>query len=519
MSLSRAVASVKRRGLARVVTVAAASMMALASIGGSAFGAAAPSDYFYANGLQWGMTRIKVTSAWDGNPGRGAGVTVALIDTGLDVSHVDLQGQFLGGMDYVDGGTPEGNHWHGTMMAGIVAAKTDNGGVGVAGIAPGAKILPVRWVERDGNGLKGDPADAAAGIRWAVQNAPGGPGKLVVVLGWDWTGSQGSMGPVKSIYQNGAVQDAIRFAAQSGAVVVLAAGNSNDGAPAYNPNIPGTVVVGATTEQDGLASGANSGAPLLAPGHNIFSTNWHPQESYPCPQRAADCPAEQRTYESIYGLGHGTSLAAAHVSGVAALMLSKGGVDNASLVSKLIETGEKLGSSKLVDAAGALNQRPKAETPPPPPPPGDPAQTPPPTVDTSTGKVAPAKASKPKSTPKAASPTAAPTPAPAEPSASPTSSPTSVTSELTPGGNPEGEPLELDGGATFLASGLNLVAGAIDYTGGLLKQVELWQGLAGLGVLVMAFESSRAVVRRRQLRTAPAGDPPPEADASNDILP
>jgi hypothetical protein len=90
---------------------------------------------------------------------------------------------------------------------------------------------------------------------------------------------------------------------------------------------------------------------------------------------------------------------------------------------------------------------------------------------------------------------------------------------LTPAGSQEGEELELDGTATFLASGLNLVAGAIDYTGGLLKQVELWQGLAGIGVLVMAFESSRAVVRRRQLRTAPAGDPPPEADASNDILP
>ncbi|MGH2721634.1 MAG: S8 family peptidase, partial [Actinomycetota bacterium] len=480
----------KRRGLARVVTVAAASMMTVASIGGSAFGAAAPSDYFYANGLQWGMTRIKVTSAWDGNPGRGAGVTVALIDTGLDVSHVDLQGQFLGGTDYVDGGTPEGNHWHGTMMAGIVAAKTDNGGVGVAGIAPGAKILPVRWVARDGNGLQGDPADAAAGIRWAVQNAPGGPGKLVIVLGWDWTGSQGSMGAVRSVYQNAAVQDAIRFAAQSGAVLVLAAGNSNEGAPVYNPNLPGTVVVGATTEQDGLPSGANNGAPLLAPGHNIFSTNWDPQESYPCPQRAAECPDEQRTYESIYGLGHGTSLAAAHVAGVAALMLSKGGVDNAGLVNKLIETGEKLGNAKLLDAAGALDQRPKAEQPPPPPPP---TQTPPPTVDTSTGTVTAPKA-KPKSTPKA-TPKASPTPAapaPAEPSPGPSSSPTSVTSELTPAGSQEGEELELDGTATFLASGLNLVAGAIDYTGGLLKQVELWQGLAGIGVLVMAFESSRA---------------------------
>jgi subtilisin family serine protease len=493
--------------------VAAASMTAL--VGAPALGAvSAPSDYFYANGLQWGMTRIKATSAWNGNPSRGAGVTVALIDTGLDTNHVDLQGQFLGGMDYIDGGTPEGNHWHGTMMAGIIAARTDNDGVGVASIAPGARILPVRWVSRDGSGLNGDPKDAAAGIRWAVDHAPQGPKKLVVVLGWDWTSNQGSIPSVKSVYQKPEVQDAIKYASDSGAVVVMASGNTNDSAPAYNPGLPGTVVVGATTEQDGFPSGANTGAPLVAPGHNIFSTNWDPIESYPCPQRAKDCPADQRAYESIYGLGHGTSLAAAHVAGVAALMLSKGGLDNAGVVAKMIESGEKLGSSKLLNAAAALDEKPRVE----------------PTVSPAPGPTngpvvvgpdqkptpVPTKTVKARSTPKPTSKgPAQPAPAASPTATTPAAQETAGTSQVTPAGTSDGEELELDGTATFLASGLNFVAGAIDYTGGLIKQVELWQGLAGLGLAVMAFEISRAMVRRRQLRTAGEAAEGNE----NDILP
>lgn len=518
-SLPLVAGAVRRRQLARAAAVAAVCM---AVVQGSALSATvAPSDYFYTQNSQWGLDRIKALSAW--NESRGQGATVALIDTGVDVDHVDLKGKLLGGIDYVDGGAPNDNQGHGTLMAGIVGALTDNkdangAGIGVASVAPAAKILPVRWVARDGSGLKGNPKKAAEGIRWATSRAQ------VIVLGWDWPGAQGSMGTVESVYADSEVQSAIADAAGAGAVVVLAAGNNGAQAPAYNPDIAGVIVAGETTQQDGLASGANAGAEILAPGKDIVSTYWDPVGSFPCPQHAKDCKPEERSYESIYAVGDGTSLGAAHVAGVAALMVSKGGLTNAEIVDKLIASGEKLGSSKLLDAAGALGARieaPVVNTPTQPVPSSAPIVITNPGAGGSPGSPSPTKSTrsnskgiKPATTP--SKPAASPAPAPGTPT--PGNSPSTVTSVVTAsegGGSRSGEPVPLDGTATFLASGLNMVAGAIDYTGGLIKQVGLWQAIAGLGLLVTAFESSRWMVRRRQLRAADES----ERAGPNDILP
>jgi subtilisin family serine protease len=502
----------------------------VASVQAPALGATvAPSDYFYMQSSQWGLDRIKALSAW--SVSRGAGATVALIDTGADMNHVDLKGKLLGGMNYVEkGSAPNDNQGHGTLMAGIVGALTDNkdangAGIGVASVAPLAKILPVRWVSRDGTGLKGDPKDAAAGIRWSLTQAS--PSKLVIVLGWDWPGAQGSLGTVEGVYADPDVQSAIADAAAAGAVVVLAAGNNGGQAPAYNPSIPGVVVVGETTQQDGLASGANAGAQLLAPGKDIVSTYWDSVGSFPCPQHAKTCNADERKYESIYAVGEGTSLGAAHVAGVAALMVGKGGFgNNAAVVDKLIASGEKLGGSKLLDAAAALGAKIEAPIIPPPPP-GGATSSPPPLVVSGPGGTGtsssptPGKTTKPTTSgTKGARPAGASTPAPpggGQPmpgTTAPGADPSTGTGVVTPsqGAPAASKPVPLNGPATFLASGLNMVAGAIDYTGGLVKQIDVWEGLAALSALVFVYECSAWIVRRRQLR-GPGGKDAGPGDA------
>jgi serine protease len=497
----------------RVAVAALVATACVLSLQGPALGAAAPADYFYAANAQWGFDRIKTLSAW--NESRGSGAVVGLVDTGVDLGHVDLQGKIVAGIDYVDGGAPDDNQGHGTLMAGIVGAATNNkdangAGIGIAAIAPEARILPVRWVKREGDGLVGDPTEAASGIRWAVDH-----GASVVVLGWDWPDGQGSMPSVRSVYGRSAVQDAIRYASERGAVVVLASGNNGYAEPAYNPDLPGVVVVGSSTQQDGLPSNANGGADILAPGQNIVSTFWDPKGSFPCPNHAADCPSDQRAYESIYGVGDGTSLGAAHVAGVAALMVSKGGMTNAQIVDKLIASGETLGPYKLLDAAGALGTVVTPVTPPTTP---GPTQSPPVLVQNPTSTSSP-KVTRPK--PKAIKSAGTPATQPATPdpgTSQPPAPPTTVTTDVTPRtpdrtSSSSGEPL--NGTGVILASGLNIVAGAIDYTGGLLKQVELWQGVAALGLLVMAFEWSRWAVRRRQVRAGGA----PKRSGRNDILP
>jgi hypothetical protein len=333
------------------------------------------------------------------------------------------------------------------------------------------------------------------------------------------------MGTVESMYAEPEVQSAIAEAAGAGAVVVLAAGNNGAQAPAYNPDIPGVIVVGETTQKDGLASGANAGAEILAPGKDIVSTYWDQVGSFPCPQHAKDCKADERKYESIYAVGEGTSLGAAHVAGVAALMVAKGGLSNAGIVDKLIASGEKLGSSKLLDAAGALGAKIEAPIVNPPSQPS--SSSAPPIVITNPGATgaatSPSKGKKPTAPKGTASKPAATPGGQATPTAPgtqpPESSPSAATSVVTPstgaGSSSPGKAIPLDGPATFLASGLNMVAGAIDYTGGLIEQVGLWQAIAGIGLLVTTFECSRWIVRRRQLRRA--GED--EVAGPGDILP
>ena len=314
---------------------------------------------------------LNLPAAWDKST--GAGINVAVIDTGYR-PHADLAGQILPGYDFITsaaiagdgngrdsdasdvgdnttagqcgGGMPaqdEASSWHGTHVAGTIAAKTNNG-VGVAGVAFGAKIVPVRVLGKCG-GYTSDIADA---IVWAsggtVTGVPANANKARVL-----NLSLGGSGTCDTTTQN-----AINSARSRGAVVVVAAGNSNINAANSNPaNCAGVIAVAAVGRTGGKASYSNYGAnvDVAAPGGDsgagILST-WNAGTSTPAGDN--------------YGYMMGTSMATPHVAGVAALMLAK----NPNLTPDEVEAKLKATArafpaacsgcgAGIVDAAAAVN--------------------------------------------------------------------------------------------------------------------------------------------------------------------
>ncbi|MET0548435.1 MAG: S8 family peptidase [Xanthomonas sp.] len=280
-------------------------------------------------GDQWafGTTNagINVRSAWD--KATGDGVVVAVIDTGI-TSHPDLNANVLQGYDFIsdadsarDGngrdsnpadegdwaaagecysGSPASNSsWHGTHVAGTIAAVTNNG-TGVAGTAFKAKILPVRVLGKCG-GYTSDIADA---ITWAsggtVSGVPANQNPAEVI-----NMSLGGSGTCSSTYQN-----AINGAVSRGTTVVVAAGNSSTNVSSSVPaNCNNVIAVAATTSSRAKASYSNYGAgiDISAPGSNILSTL----------NDGTTTPGNPS-----YASYNGTSMATPHVAGVVALMQS-----------------------------------------------------------------------------------------------------------------------------------------------------------------------------------------------------
>jgi subtilisin family serine protease len=291
--------------------------------------AAAPNDPGWSQ--QWSLQKIHADRAW--TKSKGAGVIVAVVDTGIDRSHPDLQGRIVGGIDLIDGGTPDDEQGHGTFMSGLISATTGNV-EGVASVAPLAKIMPVRVLDEKGIGK---PAVVAQGIDWAVSH-----GADVINLSLAQEAIGGSGESSGNLFADNSMDQAIRNAAASGAVVVAAAGNDlkNGGHPttAYDATTSGVMVVGASTRTDRLAAYSNygSGLDVLAPGGGssssagscdslgTVSTWWNPQ-----------------TQSSAYGSGCGTSMAVAHVSGIAALLVARG-YSNSSAVRRIETTAVDL---------------------------------------------------------------------------------------------------------------------------------------------------------------------------------
>jgi len=267
-------------------------------------------------GFGTGAGGIRATQAWDVT--RGAGAVVAVLDTGI-TSHSDLNANILPGYDFIidaavagDGGGRDADpsdpgdfyggrasSWHGTHVAGTVAAVTNNG-VGVAGTAPQAKVVPVRVLGR-GGGYDSDIADA---VIWAsggtVSGVPANANPAEVInLSLGGGGSCGN-----------AMQSAINGAVGRGTTLVIAAGNSNANVSGFSPaNCSNVIAVASSTSTGARSSFSNYGAGITisAPGSGIVSTLNSGQTT----------PGSES-----YATYDGTSMAAPHVAGVVALIQS-----------------------------------------------------------------------------------------------------------------------------------------------------------------------------------------------------
>jgi hypothetical protein len=268
---------------------------------------------------------------------RGDGVNVAIVDTGIDYNHPDLDGNYVGGADFVNNDSdPMDDHGHGTHVAGTVAAEDDN--LGVVGVAPKALLYGVKVLSNTGSGSW---SNIIAGIQWAVDNG-------IQVTNNSYGGSA---------YPGTIVQSAFDNSYAQGVLHVAAAGNSGACPPSgdtvgYPAKFASVIAVAATSSTDARACFSSTGpaVEIAAPGSSINST-----------RRGGG-------YTSMSG----TSMASPHVAGVAALVIAASEMTNVQVRQRLVETADDLGAPGrdelfgfgLVDAddaaaAAPVNQAPQ----------------------------------------------------------------------------------------------------------------------------------------------------------------
>jgi type VII secretion-associated serine protease mycosin len=255
---------------------------------------------------QWALDHLAFEAAWSNTS--GAGVIVAVVDTGVWSGHEDLAGAVIPGIDYVSGGDGRRDSGgHGTHVAGIVGARLNNRGI--AGAAPGVSIMPVRVLDANGVGYM---SNVAAGIIWAVDH-----GADVVTM------SLGGTSPAAG------VQTAIQYARSRGALVFAAAGNNaQSGNPVVYPAAyPEAVAVGAVDAnlQRAPYSSYHSYVDFAAPGTNIVST--------------------YTSGPSSYATASGTSMATPYAAAAAALVKAANPTLSAGAVEQILaSTARDLGA-------------------------------------------------------------------------------------------------------------------------------------------------------------------------------
>ncbi|AKM84926.1 MAG: peptidase S8 and S53 subtilisin kexin sedolisin [candidate division Kazan bacterium GW2011_GWA1_50_15] len=290
---------------------------------------AAANDIFFAQ--QWYLSKIGIDRAWDTTT--GSDLVIAVVDTGVDLNHADLAGKFWTnsdeipnnsidddhngyvddylGYDFVDrDATPQDLHGHGTGIASIIAARSNNG-IGITGINWQARIMALRALNSIGGG---DFETVATAIRYATDN-----GARVINMSF---GSFTDMSVLAS---------AINYAISHSVVIVAAVGNNSAGTIYYPAAYPQVIAVSSLNSADQLSTFSNygPGVDVAAPGERIAMADL-----------SSSAP-------SIYAEGSGSSFAAAIVTGTVSLMLAR----NPSLSPAQIETILKLTADNLNDPA------------------------------------------------------------------------------------------------------------------------------------------------------------------------
>jgi thermitase len=264
-------------------------------------------------GYQYAWTNIQAYSAWDVTQGF-TDTVIAILDTGIQRDHPDLDAKIVAGYDFVDGDTePDDGHGHGTAVAGTSAAETNNG-EGGAGTCPECKLMPVRVLDNSGTGTL---VDVVNGINFAADN-----GAKVVNL------SLGGFGNVATL------QNAVDYAWDQGVFLACAAGNDNASRPTYPAGYSNCFAVAASTSSDERASFSNYGlwVEVAAPGVSIVTT-W---------------------IDNTYTYASGTSVAAPHVAGLAGLLASQG-LTNAQIKQRICDTADHINGTGSAWTCGRIN--------------------------------------------------------------------------------------------------------------------------------------------------------------------
>jgi subtilisin len=298
--------------------------------------------------LEYGVDNIDAEVVWGGAenatnviPGQGgAGINVAVIDTGIDCGHPDLSPNCLYGFNALSKGkNPFDDYGHGTHVAGIIAAR-DNG-FGVIGVAPEATLYAVKVLDANGSGAW---SSVASGIVWATQNN-------MDVINMSLGGSGFSQ----------ALADAVKAASDAGILVVSAAGNSGCcDKVLYPAKLPESMAIAAVDTNDQRAWFSSTGPELdvAAPGDSIRST-----------VPTGNCYLCDRSgYETL----NGTSMATPHVSGTGALLMARG-FTNLEAWTAINATAKDLGDPGFdtlfghgrVDALAAVSGAPPDDVTPP----------------------------------------------------------------------------------------------------------------------------------------------------------
>jgi serine protease len=311
---------------------------------------AIPNDEFYV--LQWHYPLINLPAAWDLETGN-ANVIVAVIDTGVLLNHPDLQGQLVAGYDFIsgaisgdgdgidanpddpgDGGGSQPSSFHGTHVAGTIAAATNNSR-GIAGIAWGAKIMPLR-VLGIGGGTSYDIRQAVLFAAGLANDSGGVPAQRADIINLSLGG--GSFSQLD--------QDVYTAARNAGVIIVAAAGNEETAMLSYPASYSGVISVSAVDPEHQLAYYSNFGTTIdiAAPGGDARSDR--DGDGYPDGVLSTSGDDSSGSISFNYIFQQGTSMAAPHVAGVIALMKSA----NSNITPDIID--QQLIAGNLTDDIG-----------------------------------------------------------------------------------------------------------------------------------------------------------------------